>query len=72
MKCCGQVCLITKISNQFGYNKYTVINVDSGEEWVAFGYQLVWCDEVTVDEIRVVEEENSSSWASHTGACKEQ
>ena len=39
------------------------LKLDSGEEWMTFGYQLARCDkefEVTGDEVRVVEEQNST------------
>lgn len=43
----GQVGLISGIVNQLGFNRYTVINIDTGEEMVAFGYELRHCDEVS-------------------------
>ena len=42
----GRVCLIVKIDRQFGFNRISVVDVDTGHQMAAFGYELERCEEV--------------------------
>ena len=55
MQCRGKVCLSTDINNELGYNRYTAVNIDTGEKIVAFGFQLQHCDEIDAALLPVVD-----------------
>ena len=42
----GRVCLIVKIDRQLGFNRISVVDVDTGHQMAAFEYELERCDEV--------------------------
>ena len=42
----GRVCLIVKIDRHLGFNRISVVDVDTGHQMAAFGYELERCDEV--------------------------
>ena len=42
----GRVCQIVKIDRQLGFNRISVVDVDTGHQMFAFGYKLELCEDV--------------------------
>jgi len=47
VKCKDKTCMITSISHQLGFNRFSITDIDTGHTFRAFGYELSRCAEIT-------------------------